>query len=165
MENMYTGVFESPVGRLYLARTGDALLRLEFGPQGIWSLLQSGAFMQAGEGMPPYWIEQLSRYFGGERTSFDIPLDLRGTPFEQGVWSALQTIAYGQTKTYSQIALQMERPRAARAVGRANGKNPVAIIVPCHRVVAAHSLGGYSAGLAVKQALLDIEAKGRQQYT
>lgn len=158
MERIYTGVFESPVGSLHLARNEQALLRLDFGPQVIRHMLSSGAFSHAGEDMPARWIKQLREYFGGARKSFDIPLDLRGTPFEQDVWAALQTIAYGETKTYAQIARQTGRPGAARAVGRANGKNPIAVIVPCHRVVAAHSLGGYGGGIAVKQALLDIEA-------
>lgn len=163
MEKMYTGVLESPVGCLYLARTKHALLRLDFTQQGIKKLLSSGAFTHAGEDIPSDWFRQLREYFDGGRTGFDIPLDLRGTPFERDVWAALQAIPYGQTKTYAQVAQQAGRPRAVRAVGRANGKNPVAIIVPCHRVVAAHSLGGYGGGLNIKQALLDIEAGSLQQ--
>lgn len=161
MEKLYTGVVDSPVGPLYLARTGDALVRLDFGPDGITKLLHSGAFIQAGGDMPFSWTNQIGRYFEGSLRQFDIPLDLRGTPFEKDVWTALQAIPYGETVTYAQVAQQTGRPKAARAVGRANGKNPVAVIVPCHRVVAAQSLGGYSAGLGIKRALLALEARAR----
>ena len=121
---------------------------------------EDGAFAIAEEGLPPEWTMQLRRYFGGEPVRFTIPLDLRGTAFEREVWAALQKIPYGQTRTYAQIAAQIERPDAARAVGRANGKNPVSVVVPCHRVVAAHGPGGYGAGIETKRALLDLEARG-----
>ncbi len=106
-------------------------------------------------------IRQLLEYLEGKRTKFDLPLDLRGTPFQLSVWSALLEIPYGETRSYLQIANAIGRPRAARAVGAANGANPVGIVVPCHRVIAADgSLHGYGGGLDLKARLLAMEGKG-----
>lgn len=103
---------------------------------------------------------QLEEYFRGERDSFDLPLDLKGTPFELTVWRILQKIPYGETISYAELARRCGSPRACRAVGRANGKNPAAIVVPCHRVIASSgTLGGYSAGIAYKEWLLELEAR------
>jgi methylated-DNA-[protein]-cysteine S-methyltransferase len=108
------------------------------------------------------WLEQaaqeLGEYFAGRRKSFDVPLDPQGTAFQQSVWQALQRIASGQLDTYGDIARQLGRPEAARAVGAAVGRNPVSVIVPCHRVVGRDgSLTGYAGGLPRKQALLALE--------
>lgn len=101
---------------------------------------------------------QLRAYFRGGLRRFDLPLDLGGTAFQRTVWSALQRIPYGETRSYRDIAAEIGRPSASRAVGRANGANPVAIIVPCHRVIASGgSLGGYACGLELKRFLLDLE--------
>ena len=94
---------------------------------------------------------------GGEVTDPPVPLDLRGTPFQLEVWEALRTIPRGETRTYTEVAAAVSRPRAVRAVGRACGANPVALLVPCHRVVATGGLGGYAGGLERKQALLELE--------
>jgi methylated-DNA-[protein]-cysteine S-methyltransferase len=103
--------------------------------------------------------EQLADYFAGRRVGFDVPLDVSGTPFQKSVWSALLTIAPGQTCSYTDIAQQVGRPQAVRAVGMAVGKNPVSVIVPCHRVVGARgTLTGYAGGLDRKRALLTLEA-------
>jgi methylated-DNA-[protein]-cysteine S-methyltransferase len=103
--------------------------------------------------------EQLAEYFAGERREFTLPLALEGTPFRQRVWDALHTIPYGETRSYGQIARQIGRPDRARAVGTANGSNPVSIVVPCHRVIGADgSLTGYGGGLDRKRHLLDLEA-------
>ncbi len=103
-------------------------------------------------------VRQLEAYFLGERTAFDLPLDLRGTPFQKRVWEEVARIPYGETRTYGYIAGQIGRPWAARAVGQAVGRNPVVIVVPCHRVVAADgTLGGFSSGLWRKRALLALE--------
>lgn len=103
-------------------------------------------------------FRQLQEYFDGQRTAFQLPLDLRGTPFRQRVWDALCGIPYGETRSYTEIAAAISAPRAVRAVGSANGANPVAIIVPCHRVIAAGGgLGGYGLGLGRKRFLLDLE--------
>ncbi|MFF3671348.1 methylated-DNA--[protein]-cysteine S-methyltransferase [Microtetraspora malaysiensis] len=101
---------------------------------------------------------QLRAYFGGQRTDFDLPMLLAGTPFQQRVWSALRDIPYGETITYGQLAERIGQPTAARAVGLANGKNPIGIIVPCHRVVGSTGhLTGYGGGLETKRFLLAFE--------
>jgi methylated-DNA-[protein]-cysteine S-methyltransferase len=108
---------------------------------------------------------QLAAYFAGELTRFDLPLALAGTPFQQKVWAALQDIPYGQTVTYGQLAALLGSPAASRAVGLANGKNPVSIVVPCHRVIGSDgSLTGYGGGLDRKRFLLALEraAAGQQ---
>jgi methylated-DNA-[protein]-cysteine S-methyltransferase len=103
-------------------------------------------------------IIQLEEYFAGQRTEFDVPMTLAGTPFQRTVWAALREIPYGKTASYGQIATRIGRPTAARAVGLANGKNPIGIIVPCHRVVGSTGhLTGYGGGLPRKQHLLDFE--------
>ncbi|WAL67179.1 methylated-DNA--[protein]-cysteine S-methyltransferase [Amycolatopsis cynarae] len=102
--------------------------------------------------------EQLAEYFTGERTAFDLPLRLHGTPFQRVVWEALREIPYGETTSYGELAERIGRPGAARAVGLANGKNPVGIIVPCHRVIGSSgALTGYGGGIAVKRSLLAFE--------
>jgi len=102
--------------------------------------------------------KQLDEYFAGKRKKFDLPLAPEGTPFQQAAWRQLQQIPYGQTISYSQEAKAVGHPKACRAVGSANGKNPIAIIIPCHRVIAANGgLGGYASGLENKIKLLDLE--------
>ena len=103
-------------------------------------------------------VGQLERYFAGERVQFTCPLDLRGTPFQLKVWNALTRIPYGETRSYAEIAQEIEHPSAVRAVGAANGANPVAIIVPCHRVIGSDgALTGYGGGLPTKAWLLALE--------
>ncbi len=105
---------------------------------------------------------QLKEYFAGKRKIFDFPYQLKGTDFQQKVWAALCEIPYGQTRTYKDIALAIGNPRACRAVGMANNKNPMSIVVPCHRVIGSNGkLVGYGSGLDMKQALLQLEAKNR----
>ncbi|MFQ5568474.1 MAG: methylated-DNA--[protein]-cysteine S-methyltransferase [Rhodothermales bacterium] len=103
---------------------------------------------------------QLAEYFAGHRTTFDVPLDTTGTPFQQAVWALLQHIPYGQTTTYGALALKMGGPGKARAVGLANGQNPVSIIVPCHRVIGTSgALTGFGGGLPAKAYLLQLEQR------
>ncbi|AIS01377.1 methylated-DNA--[protein]-cysteine S-methyltransferase [Streptomyces glaucescens] len=103
--------------------------------------------------------EQLEAYFAGRLTEFTLPLRLHGTPFQRRVWEHLRTIPYGETRTYGRLAAALGNPRASRAVGLANGRNPIGIIIPCHRVVGTDgSLTGYGGGLARKQRLLDFES-------
>lgn len=103
-------------------------------------------------------VQQLEEYFRGERKDFDLPLDLRGTPFQLAIWEALTTIPYGETRSYKEIAQQINNPKACRAVGLANNRNPVSIVVPCHRVIGSNGkLVGYGGGLAIKERLLEIE--------
>ena len=102
---------------------------------------------------------QLDAYFARRRRSFDLPLDFRGTPFQRSVWQALLTIPYGETRSYGAIARQIGRPSAVRAVGAANGRNPLSIIAPCHRVIGGGgALTGFAGGLAAKRLLLDLES-------
>ena len=101
---------------------------------------------------------QLDEYFAGKRQIFDLPLSPKGTDFQQTVWKQLQEIPYGRTISYSQLAKAIRHPKACRAVGSANGKNPIAIIIPCHRVIASNGgLGGYAGGLDIKIQLLALE--------
>ncbi|MER5945633.1 methylated-DNA--[protein]-cysteine S-methyltransferase [Streptomyces sp. NPDC001904] len=103
-------------------------------------------------------IDQLNAYFQSELTTFDLPLALAGTPFQRSVWAELQRIPYGETRTYGELATALGKPNASRAVGLANGKNPVGVIVPCHRVIGANGdLTGYGGGLDRKRRLLDFE--------
>jgi methylated-DNA-[protein]-cysteine S-methyltransferase len=110
--------------------------------------------------------EQLGEYFAGTRTAFDLPLAAPGTPFQQRVWAALREIPYGETVTYGALAAAIGRPGAARAVGLANGGNPLSLVVPCHRVVGATGgLTGYAGGVDVKSLLLAFEARARSRYS
>ena len=143
----------SPIGPLQLIGNGEALQGLymhPYNPPDDWR-----------ESAEPFAdaIAQLNEYFAGERTEFDLKLDMRGTQFQKDVWNALLTIPYGETRSYGEIAKQIGRPDRARAVGSANGSNPISIIVPCHRVIGADgSLVGYGGGLDRKRFLLDHEA-------
>jgi methylated-DNA-[protein]-cysteine S-methyltransferase len=148
---------DSPIGLLTLAGRGPVLTNLRMVDQTYepsradWSL-DAHAFDGA--------VEQLVAYFAGELTDFDIELELRGTEFQRRVWKALLTIPYGETRSYGEIAEQIGAPGSARAVGLANGHNPIAIVVPCHRVIGASgSLTGYGGGLDRKRALLDLEKR------
>lgn len=117
----------------------------------------------AEEELPPVLrqaVRELREYFAGARREFTVPLAPAGTPFQQQVWAALRGIPYGETRTYGQIAARIGRPKASRAVGMANNRNPIAVIVPCHRVVGSSgALVGYAAGLSVKERLLKLESE------
>jgi methylated-DNA-[protein]-cysteine S-methyltransferase len=109
--------------------------------------------------------KELNEYFTGMRSSFTVPLDMRGTPFQRQVWGALLGIPFGETRTYGQLAIQLGNPKATRAVGAANGRNPIAILVPCHRVI-GHSgeLTGFAGGLDAKAYLLKLEGRGQHLF-
>jgi methylated-DNA-[protein]-cysteine S-methyltransferase len=147
---------DSPVGPLTLAGHGTTLTHLRMvdqthPPEGRSEWEPDDRAFEAA-------AAQLDGYFAGERTDFDLDLELTGTPFQRRVWAALQTIPYGETRSYGEIAEQIGSPGAFRAVGLANGRNPIGIIVPCHRVIGASgSLTGYGGGLERKRALLDLE--------
>jgi methylated-DNA-[protein]-cysteine S-methyltransferase len=148
----YTTI-DSPVGELLLAGDEHGLARLAFAPFKI-----DPAWEQDVEAFDDVH-QQLAEYFAGERHEFGIQLALKGNGFEVAVWNALLEIPYGETASYGQIASRIGRPHAARAVGLANGRNPVAVIVPCHRVIGANgSLTGYGGGLDRKRHLLELEA-------
>lgn len=108
-------------------------------------------------------IAQIREYFAGNRTNFDIPLAPEGTDFQQQVWNALRNIPYGETRTYKQIAQAIGNPKAVRAVGMANNKNPIAILIPCHRVIGSNGkLVGYAGGLDIKKQLLNLERRDKE---
>ncbi|MGI2328632.1 methylated-DNA--[protein]-cysteine S-methyltransferase [Planococcus sp. YIM B11945] len=113
------------------------------------------------QALEPY-ADELIRYFNGSTQGFSIPIDIKGTPFQEEIWRALQTIPYGKTMSYSEIAALINRPTAVRAVGSAIGANPLLITVPCHRVISKNgTIAGYRGGLALKQFLLDLELSGK----
>ncbi len=145
--------FPTPVGPLTVTASDEAVTAIRFGASGP-------AFDGPGE-LPPLLkraVGELREYFAGTRREFTLPLSAAGTPFQQTVWAALREIPYGETRTYGEIAAQIGRPKACRAVGMANNRNPIAIVVPCHRVVGASgALVGYAAGLSVKEKLLRLE--------
>lgn len=130
-------------------RTADSLLR-ETGSNGDEWVEDAAACSAV--------AEQLDEYFHGGRTTFELELAPRGTPFQRQVWQALREIPYGQTSSYGELARQVGRPKGSRAVGRANGSNPIAVVVPCHRVIGADgSLTGYASGVEIKRLLLELE--------
>ena len=140
---------QTPIGGLGITGSDDGIETISFhaepGPT---------------DGAARVLIEQLDEYFRGKREEFDVPLAPRGTPFQLEVWRELQRIPYGETRTYAQIAEIIHRPKAVRAVGAANGANPIPIIIPCHRVVGSNgSLTGFGGGLDVKRRLLALESR------
>jgi methylated-DNA-[protein]-cysteine S-methyltransferase len=149
----YTTPYESPVGRLILEADGEILI-------GIW-LPNHGAKAKSSAGEMPTVLKdtasQLDQYFAGERTDFDLTMELDGTPFQKEVWAELSRIPYGETISYGELARRVGRPKGPRAVGQANGHNPIPIIVPCHRVLASNGIGGYGGGLPMKRSLLAVE--------
>lgn len=145
-----TGYFATPVGMLGIADNGNAITSLFFAGDEQTETALSPLAVQA--------KAQLKEYFMKKRTTFDLPLEPKGTNFQRQVWQALTQIPYGETRTYQQIALTAGNEKACRAVGMANHVNPIAIIIPCHRVVGKNgTLTGYAGGLDTKRLLLDLE--------
>lgn len=148
---------DSPVGPLHLAACRDGLTHLLFA--GGSDQLPKGDGTAAAQGILAETVRQLGEYFTGERRAFDLPLAPAGTAFQLAVWDALRTIPFGSTTSYGALACRLGRPGAARAVGAANGANPISIVVPCHRVIGGDgSLTGYGGGLKAKRILLELEA-------
>lgn len=151
-------VVTSPVGKLRLAASRKGLLSIDVGKTG--TSRSTTAKDASAQRILDATRKQLVEYFSGKRTVFTLPLDLRGTDFQIESWKALGRIPYGSTISYGQQAQSIGNPKACRAVGSANGRNPIPIIVPCHRVVSSDgSLGGYALGLKMKKQLLDLEGK------
>jgi len=157
----------SPLGDITLVVEGDAVTGIYFTGH-----LRPPASARLGQRIPVAEHAtlvaartQLTEYFAGERTDFDLPLAPPGTDFDRRVWALLSTIGYGRTSTYGQLARQLGDPGAAQAVGAANGRNPLSIVVPCHRVVGADgALTGYAGGLDRKRFLLDLEQPGTRLF-
>ncbi len=144
---------DTPIGRLVLECDGDVLI-------GVWLPHERRHGRRDADDVPPVLKEtaaQLEEYFAGERTEFDVTMELDGTPFQREVWAELSRIPYGETISYGELARRVGRPKGPRAVGQANGRNPIPVIVPCHRVLASDGIGGYGGGLKIKRALLALE--------
>jgi methylated-DNA-[protein]-cysteine S-methyltransferase len=152
---------DSPIGRLKLVASDDGLVAI------LWEhdkprRVRLDELVEHGDHTMLVRTEkELNEYFAGKRNAFTVPLDMRGTFFQKQVWEALLGIPFGETRTYGQLAIQLGNPKATRAVGAANGRNPIAILVPCHRVV-GHSgkLTGFAGGLDAKAHLLELEGRG-----
>jgi methylated-DNA-[protein]-cysteine S-methyltransferase len=148
---------DSPIGPLRVAANDDGLCFIGF-PQPRRAFALPPAWREGRHRLIELARSQLDEYFAGERQAFDLPLAPRGTPFQQRVWQALAQIPFGQTRSYAQLAGAIGQPTAMRAVGAANGRNPLPIVVPCHRVIGADgSLTGFGGGLPAKQFLLRLE--------
>lgn len=162
----YTSMMESPCGPLLLVvnETG-AVVRIEFGngresQKTVLRMRAAGIDVVEDAGRTAGLRRQLEEYFAGGRHEFDLELAPEGTPFERSVWEELKRIPFGETRSYGEIAQAIGRPGSARAVGRANGANPIPIVVPCHRVIGANgSLTGFGGGLEAKSRLLEIEGR------
>ncbi len=153
---MYYHVIESPVGKLLLAGTDGALCQVHF--HGGRDSIEPRAEWEENDAPFREVVHQLEAYFAGKLQSFDLPLHLAGTEFQKTVWRALQEIPYGETCSYGELARHIGKPQAMRAVGAANGHNPIPVIIPCHRVIGADgSLTGFGGGLPIKKQLLDLE--------
>ena len=156
-------VLDSPVGELRIIERGGAISAIEFSP---WRPPSDGRPLGDRDDAHPVLAEavrQLTAYFEGELTAFDLPLDPHGTEFQRRVWAELLRIGYGETRSYGEIAARLGHTNAAsRAVGLANGRNPIPIVIPCHRVIGADgSLTGYAGGMDRKKTLLDLENDDR----
>ncbi len=145
----YAVITDSPIGALTLVQEGDALVEMRFGAATV-ERSDTPLLCQA--------IAELNEYFAGRRRSFTIPLRPKGTPFQMRCWDALCEIPYGQTRTYAQQAAFIGNPKACRAVGMGNHRNPLPVFIPCHRVIGSNgTLTGYAGGLGIKEKLLQIE--------
>jgi len=156
---LHRKTFASPVGTLTLVASDAGLVAI------LWEddapdRVRLGALANTPD--HPLLVQaerELGEYFAGRLTRFSVPLDMRGTDFQKSVWRALLTIPFGETRSYAQIATQIGRPTATRAVGAANGRNPISIIAPCHRVIGTNgTLTGFAGGLAAKEYLLGLES-------
>jgi methylated-DNA-[protein]-cysteine S-methyltransferase len=156
---MRYAVIDSPLGSLTLASSDKGLAAVRFG-----DAAPHGCTLDSDANAEP--IRQINEYFLGQRTCFDLSIDPVGTSFQLAVWRELLAIPYGETRSYGDIAKQLNKPGASRAVGMANHHNPVAIVIPCHRVIGQNgSLTGYAGGVDLKQKLLSIEQRSRTLFT
>lgn len=156
MEQVYFRHIESPIGRLLLAGTQRELLRIEF-DRGVGAHGPHPEWREGGSALDDA-ATQLAEYFAGQRRVFDLRLRPIGTDFQQRTWRALQRIPYGATASYGDIARSIGKPKAMRAVGAANGRNPLPIVIPCHRVIGSDGgLTGFGGGTDIKRTLLQLE--------
>ncbi len=163
---LYYGKMDSPIGPLTIVTTDNGVCFIHFGNNECtlsaikaWQKKQGikGQLIAEEQKVVPI-ITQLEEYFTGKRFTFDLPIDLYGTPFQKRVWHSLQEIKYGETRSYKEVALEIGAPKAVRAIGGANNQNPIPIIIPCHRVIGSNgAMVGYGGGLEKKQTLLSLE--------
>lgn len=149
--------YETIIGKVGIEENGEAITHLYFNEEidGDFNIIETPLLKKAGE--------QLQQYFNGNRKFFDLPLAPKGTEFQQKVWKALREIPYGETNSYKDVADRVGNIKACRAVGMANNKNPIAIFIPCHRVIGSNGkLVGYAGGLEVKEMLLEIEKQNKK---
>jgi methylated-DNA-[protein]-cysteine S-methyltransferase len=152
----------SPIGLLLIAGDARAVTHISF-PENGKAVRPEPGWTESAAGPVGEAIRQLREYFSGRRREFDLPLEPSGTAFQKSVWRRLQEIPYGATISYGELARRVGNPKASRAVGAANGKNPLPIVVPCHRVIGANGkLVGFGGGLPIKHALLELETKANQ---
>jgi len=164
MKNTFYGIFDTPFGLVKIISDGEAITSLKRVIVESEPLRPLSMTDAKGKENPNDLVhkakKQLDEYFAGKRRVFDIPLRPNGTVFQQSVWNALEEIPYGETRSYKQVAEMIGNPKACRAVGMANNKNPIWIMIPCHRVIGADgSLTGYGGGLDMKKRLLELERK------
>ncbi|WP_305000481.1 methylated-DNA--[protein]-cysteine S-methyltransferase [Sulfuricurvum sp. IAE1] len=151
MEPLLNRLIDTPLGSMIAATDGDAIVSLDFADE-------APDFPNSDHPLLLRLEKELGEYFAGKRRTFDLPLAPRGTPFQLAVWERLRTIPYGETISYAQEAERLGNPKAVRAVASANGRNPISILIPCHRVIATGGgLGGYSGGVEKKAFLLALE--------
>lgn len=152
---LYGYSYDTKIGKIGIVENGEAITNVFFGGS-----VQPAVFTERETTLLQEAAKQLDEYLDGKRTTFDLPYAPVGTPFEQSVWTALLTIPYGEVRSYKEIAEQIGRPTSCRAVGRANGRNPIGIFIPCHRVIGSDgSLTGYAGGLEMKSQLLALEKR------
>jgi methylated-DNA-[protein]-cysteine S-methyltransferase len=150
---------ETPIGTLLIAGDSDAIHYINF-PKGKHAVKPQPDWTESARGPVQDAIRQLREYFAAKRTDFDLPLAPEGTEFQRNVWRKLQEIPYGETISYGELAKRVGNPKASRAVGAANGQNPIPIVIPCHRVIGSNGkLTGFGGGLPTKEALLALEAR------
>lgn len=158
MTMRYYDLYESPHGRMLLVADDDAVTGVYFANQKYHPVVEANWVADARRGQLRQVKRELTEYFCGERKRFETVVTPAGTPFQRAVWQAISTVGFGRTITYGELAQRAGVPGAARAVGAATGRNPIGIIVPCHRIVGAGgSLTGYAGGLPLKRALLALE--------
>jgi methylated-DNA-[protein]-cysteine S-methyltransferase len=162
--SLYFKYLDSPIGKLKLIASDQGVVAILWENDSPRRVRLPELSADAGHPVLLKAEKQLLEYFRGERREFDLPLDIRGTPFQSAVWEALLGIPFGETRSYGELAKQLGNPRATRAVGAANGRNPISIVVPCHRVIGSTGkLTGFAGGLKAKHFLLALE-RGSKEF-
>jgi methylated-DNA-[protein]-cysteine S-methyltransferase len=162
---MFYEIIDSPIGKLKLVASPEGLVAILWDDDSPRRVRLTDLVESHSDRIILRTETELEEYFAGTREVFTVPLDMRGTPFQKQVWTALRNIPFGETRTYGQLAKQLGNPAATRAVGAANGRNPIAVIVPCHRVIGfSGKLTGFAGGLDAKAHLLNLEGRGESLF-